>query len=646
MKSQTEKWVWLVGVVCLLSIVSGQPVFPQQSEAPDPSTSSEQEPGVEAQPEGERNIRFQFQGVPYRDVIERFAQMTGKPILGEVKLDGTLTFSDPRPYNYTEALDTLNVILSMNGFVLVESDRYLRLAPRSELPQLPLKIFRGISEAKNVRPGEMVTVVLPLKFSDATETAEAAKHLLSGAGMISPLAKGRGIVVTDRFDAVQRIQSLLVELDVESEKERDMRIFRLVNASGNVLAEMISRTFGEASAPREARFAQNQWHIAPPNPEDYVSVTLDEATRTLVVVGPAEQIRLAAELVQRFERDSASAGQMRIFYTKKIPPIELANMIREAVPGVAPAGAIGDVTNKARLIADQGRRRLIVTAPVAQQLAAIEEFIRRVDQGVAGGASEDSLVTGERLDLTRIFRCENVDAQKIARVIEQATTSRGLDGSAVARLRVTFETSTSSVIVTGSPGDVQTAERIHTQLDVDPGGRSKPRELRAVSPKEKSPEQLRSLLDPVLRDEHRERGPRAGSMPRLVVDPVGGRLLVFATPEEHERIERLVEELDTGDGQIDVVTRSVALKGRDGAKILPLVTQLYESQLQGRARPDRGAARILAAPDGRRLLITGSVDEIARVEAIIAQLDRDSAARAARRTQPIDVEGRSAERLE
>ncbi|MCB1124988.1 MAG: hypothetical protein KDM81_00720 [Verrucomicrobiae bacterium] len=59
-----------------------------------------------------RNIRFEFSDMPYMDVIRRFAQITGKPLISDVNVDGSLSFSDPQPYNYREALDTLNLILA------------------------------------------------------------------------------------------------------------------------------------------------------------------------------------------------------------------------------------------------------------------------------------------------------------------------------------------------------------------------------------------------------------------------------------------------------------------------------------------------------------------------------------------------------
>ena len=111
----------------------------------------------------DKNIRFQFDGISYMDVVERFAQMAGKPLIAETNVQGTVTFNDPRAYNYGEALETLNTMLSMKSVMLVETERFLQLVPYKDLPQMPLKIFRGLDQTGDVRGGEVVTVVLTTK---------------------------------------------------------------------------------------------------------------------------------------------------------------------------------------------------------------------------------------------------------------------------------------------------------------------------------------------------------------------------------------------------------------------------------------------------------------------------------------------------
>ena len=85
-----------------------------------------------------RNIRFQFDGIPYSDVLERFAQMSGKPLLSDTNVVGTLSYNDPVSYTFPEAIETLNLILSMKGVMLLDTGNQLRLVPFKDLRSLPI----------------------------------------------------------------------------------------------------------------------------------------------------------------------------------------------------------------------------------------------------------------------------------------------------------------------------------------------------------------------------------------------------------------------------------------------------------------------------------------------------------------------------
>ena len=339
----------------------------------------------------DKNIRFQFDGIPYMDVVERFAQMAGKPLIAETNIQGTVTFNDPRPYDYSEAKDTLNTILGMKGVMLVETDRFLRLVPFKDLPQMPLKIFRGMDQTGDVRGGEVVTVVMELKNVDPGELAKATTPMLSSAGSIAPLSSGKGLIVTDKMENIRRVRQLITEIDTNSPVERQMRTYTLLHASGAVVADLINKTFGSSTAPKRTIWneAKKSFDALPPNPEDYVTAVFDDASRTMLLFGPAERIQMAEDLIKRFEnKEGAGGGEVKIYYPQSTKASELATMIRQAIPGVANEGESGSAAaTKARVIVDSSMNRLIVTAPIAGQLESIETLINRVDRGVSGSGS-------------------------------------------------------------------------------------------------------------------------------------------------------------------------------------------------------------------------------------------------------------------
>ena len=267
------------------------PAAPAATPDPTPTTATAKDSptnGSAATPSNAKNIRFQFDGIPYADVIERFAQMSGKPVVGELNIPGTITFNDSNAYNYAEAFDTLNVILSMKGQMIVEEGNFLRVLPFKELPQTPLRILRGGDKADGVRPGEVVTVVLELKNLDAKEISESITNLLSTAGSVAPLSRGRGLILTDRLVNIQRVKSLISSVDNETAAQRQMKTYTLLHASGAVVADLINRTFGVTTAPKRTQFNPNskQLDVLPADPNDYVTAVYDDASRTLVLFGP------------------------------------------------------------------------------------------------------------------------------------------------------------------------------------------------------------------------------------------------------------------------------------------------------------------------------------------------------------------------
>ena len=142
------------------------PTAPVEEAAPKTDANAgDKDPVGEAAEE--RKIRIQFEGVPYSDALQRFSQMANKPLIIESPVQGTLTFYDPQPYTYQEALDVLNVILSMKGVALVETGRYLQLSKLENIKKLPLKVIRGGDASGDVRPGQIVTVVVQLQHLDA-----------------------------------------------------------------------------------------------------------------------------------------------------------------------------------------------------------------------------------------------------------------------------------------------------------------------------------------------------------------------------------------------------------------------------------------------------------------------------------------------
>lgn len=575
-----------------------------------------------------RNIRFQFDGIPYADVIERFAQMANKPLVATSKPEGTLTYNDPNAYTYTEALDTLNVILAMKGVMLVENANYLQLVPFKELPSTPLKLLRGATPTGDVRPGEVVTAVLDAKNVDSKEITESLTAMLSNAGSMAVLPRGRGIIITDRLANIQRIKTLLATIDIEAPAERQMKTYALHNTSGAIVADLLNRTFGVATAPKRQEFnpTTKAMVAVPPDPNEYITAVYDDASRTMVLFGPRERIALAEELIAKFEQREGPAGDVRIYQLQSIKAEELAGIIRQAIPGVAePKESSATSATKARVIADSKDNRLIVASPVAAQLEQIDLLISRVDKGTTGqfGGTNNFALRTQTVQLTKVFRPRATEPKDFAQILTQALTRREpgtRTGSTTAS--VTFDAASKSVVVTGSPGDLQTATEILTQLET---GTSQPQPLQTRFIEVGTAADAKRLL-PLVEELYRNQMSGAGALDsgahaKLMSDD-NGRLIVTASEPHLLRIEELVKQLRGKNGV--VLNRQLQIIALKNTRLDTVFTG-FEKLLTDRMADRRfeGQPKPSVVPDNanNRMLVTATPEQLKEIESLVQVVD-------------------------
>jgi len=583
-----------------------------------PATNAPAAPAAARPAEG---IRFQFDGLPYTEVLTRFAQMVNKPLISDTKIEGNLTFSDPRSYTYPEALETLNTILSLKGVMLVESDHYLRLVPFKELPQMPLRIFHGLEHTGDATPGEVVTVVLPLQNLEASEMAQPASAMLSSAGSIAPLSRGRGLIVTDRLSNIKRIRDLISAVDTASPVDRKMKSYTLRHASGAVLSDLINRTFGSASAPRRVEFNQatKQYQQLPPDPNDYITAVYDDASRVLVMFGPGDRMALSEALIKEFEEKNGAPGDVRAFYPQSVAATDLARMIRQAMPGVAEeAEPKATAATKAHVVVDAASNRLIVSAPTAGQMGEIERLIQTLDSGAAGtNASTNALPNAPQV---RLFRCHVIDPDSLVKILTDAMTRPGYHPANERPFRVSLDSSTRSLVLTGTAEEVDQALSIARQLDSAPLVK---RELKLIPLKASHASDFVTRIKPIYLDQARNFHGPAVPEPLMVPDDYNNRLLVSGDAEELKLMQDLIDQLDIAPDDAERQVKTIALKYSSANWLSTILQQMFGRQFS----TDNPRRRIFLTPstDDRTLVLQAPRALFPRIEETITALDVEPA---------------------
>ncbi|MFM7803434.1 MAG: secretin N-terminal domain-containing protein, partial [Verrucomicrobiota bacterium] len=322
-------------------------------------------------------------------------------------------------------------------------------------------------------------------------------------------------------------------------------------------------------------------------------------------------------------------------------------MIRQAIPGVATPNETGSAAaTKARVIAEKDTNRLIVAAPLAGMADQIEALVNRLDKPVHGSGRTSAAGAGtpgkaQVVQVTRVFRTRSSEVKNVGKILTEALTRTLPNGQKVPTASVSVEPGSQSIVVTGSPGDVQTAADIISQLET---GSTNPRpqqtrflELGSVA----EAKRLVPLVEQIYRSEVADGSAGGAAHAKIMAEPDTSRLIVTASEEHLTRIEEIVRNLRAEKSKpqqraLHILTLRNARLETAFASLNSLITERmsdrrFESQPKPSVVPDNA---------NNRLLVTATDEQQKEIEAILAVVDV-APERPKRQMAVIPVQGKS-----
>ncbi|MBI5722766.1 MAG: hypothetical protein HZA50_02325 [Planctomycetes bacterium] len=591
-----------------------------QAATPDPVV----QPVAEVRPlepatrqSGQAIIRFQFDGVPYSEVVQRFAQLTGKPLIGDLNIDGKLTFFDAQPYTFEEAFDTLNILLEMRGYVLKEEGRFLRMRPLAEATAKS-RIIKGADvTVEAIRPGEIVTMMLPLKYVDADTASKAIVRMVSAYGSVAPLTKGKGLVITDKLENIQRVQQMLALLDVPTLVEQQIRTVSLKNASAKVVAGIINNLFGGGTTGRRMIWDPAQGRMVPEaiNLKEVVTATSDDRTNTLVLIGTGDKLTMAEEMVNKLDAaGGAGSGGIYVYELKNARAEDLANTIRQSLPQAGQGVSRNtDAASQVRVVADAATNRLVVAAP-ADMIDKIKELIIQLDEASKSVAE------------ATVIPLKVADAQQLAGVVTNSLSKKDARGRTILAIAISADPRTNSLVLTGNPADIQQARKLIEQLDITPDKES--REIHVVQVTVGDAKQLAPALVRLFGEQTAgQRNPRTTSTLKIEAEPQSNCLIISASPADWEIVKGLLTTLKAQVSPQEVQmlavasTRQIPLQNADPDELAVTLRQVFDPKVHGRATPNAVPVVIAPSKQSKSLLVSATEKDQQIVADLIKTLD-------------------------
>ncbi|MDM7941030.1 MAG: type II secretion system secretin GspD [Hydrogenophaga sp.] len=345
---------------------------------------------VHAQNQKTEPVTLNFVAADIESVARTMATITGRNVVVDPRVKGTVNLATERPVSPTAALNQFAAVLRLQGFSIVDTGGLYKIVPEADA-----KLQGNVVNAGSVNAlptsNQVVTQIFRLNHESANNLVPVLRPLIGPNNTINVNPGNNSLVITDYADNLQRIGRIITALDVAG--ATDVEVIPLQHAVAADLAGLVSRLIDPAvtaGGPGATDASYRTTLIAEPRSNSLV----------LRAANPA-RLALVRNLVARLDQPSSAnvSGNIHVVYLKNADAVSLAATLRAAMAGesaasgsnggtvraVRPAGAAGGNPSSApvsasaqpstggQIQADPATNSLIITAPEPQyrQLRAV-----------------------------------------------------------------------------------------------------------------------------------------------------------------------------------------------------------------------------------------------------------------------------------
>ena len=332
-------------------------------------------PPAAARPAAGDMVSLSFSNTDIGEVARAMALITGRSVVLDPRVKGTVTLNTDRPVSKATAYNQFLAALRLQGYAVVETAGLYKVVPEAEA-----KLQGGsvTDKAPTTVGNQIVTQIFRLSHESANNLVPVLRPLISPNNTINVNPGNNSLVVTDYADNLQRVGRIIAALDVPNAS--DLEIVVLKHAIAADLVPLVSRLIESQGAATGAPQGQAD--------TSYRTTLLAEPRANAVVIRAANPARLALarSLVERLDQPSSQAGpsgNIHVVYLKNADATKLAVTLRAAIaagdgrttataaaasPQQAPSGAAASTSASqpstgGQIQADPATNALIISAP-------------------------------------------------------------------------------------------------------------------------------------------------------------------------------------------------------------------------------------------------------------------------------------------
>jgi general secretion pathway protein D len=280
-------------------------------------------------------ITLNFVNADIEAVARTMAAITGRSIVVDPRVKGTINLSTDKPVAPSVAYNQFLATLRLSGFTVVDAGGLLKVVPEADA-----KLQGGpVSVSRPSGGNEIVTQIFRLNYESAGNLVPILRPLISPNNTINIDPGNNSLVITDYADNLQRLGRIIAALDISNTTDVDVVPLRYALASD--LAPIVQRLV-DSSASTTGAPAPGGAGLAGGAPHTTI-IAETRSNSLLVHASNAARLNLARSLISKLDQPSSDnpTGNIWVVYLKNADAAKLAVTLRAALAATQTSGAAG-----------------------------------------------------------------------------------------------------------------------------------------------------------------------------------------------------------------------------------------------------------------------------------------------------------------
>jgi general secretion pathway protein D len=278
-------------------------------------------------------VTLNFVNAEIDAVARTMAAITGRNIVVDPRVKGTINLSTERPVSPAAAFNQFTATLRLSGFTVVDAGGLLKVVPEADA-----KLQSGIVTVGPASTGgsQVVTQIFRLNHESAANLVPILRPLISPNNTININPGNNSLVITDYADNLQRLGRIIAALDISN--ATDVEIIPLRNALASDIAPLVARLIESGAAPVAAA-GQGQTDTS-----FRTTIVAEPRSNTIIVrASNAARLNLVRSLIEKLDQPTAQnpTGNIYVVYLKNAEAAKLAVTLRAALSANAPGAISG-----------------------------------------------------------------------------------------------------------------------------------------------------------------------------------------------------------------------------------------------------------------------------------------------------------------